>query len=124
MSVDTAAAQLQKVGKFENRQSFKHDGRVVYEWEQSMEEVLIYITPPEGLTGQHLDIKITNLHLRVGIKGNPPFLDVRGCRRGFGTHAILTPTRACSNPRAAQSSRMTACGCSVTTARLRSICRR
>jgi hypothetical protein len=27
------------------------------------------------VTAQHLDIEISHMQLRVGIKGNPPFLD-------------------------------------------------
>eukprot|EP00937_MAST-01D_sp_MAST-1D-sp2_P003617 g3617.t1 len=65
-----------KAGKFEMRQAFVHEGRTVYEWEQSMEEVLVYIAPPPGVTAKQLDCKITARHLTVGIKGNPPFLDV------------------------------------------------
>jgi len=37
--------------------------------------LLIQIKPPPGVTAQHLDIEISHMQLRVGIKGNPPFLD-------------------------------------------------
>lgn len=60
------------------RIKFEHEGRTVYEWEQTLEEVHCYIKPPEGIRARQLDIAITARHLRVGIKGNPPFLDVRG----------------------------------------------
>jgi hypothetical protein len=51
-------------------------GRTVYEWEQSLEEVNVYIAPPPGVTKHAFDIKIDVNHLRIGLKGNPPFLDV------------------------------------------------
>ena len=70
-----APSLIGKAGKFEPRQKFIHDGKTVYEWEQSMEEVLVYLTPPPGVTAKHLDCKITATHLTVGIKGNPPFLN-------------------------------------------------
>lgn len=51
-------------------------GRTVYEWEQSLEEVNLYIETPPGVTADRLDCKITPKHIRLGIKGNPPFIDV------------------------------------------------
>eukprot|EP00440_Ansanella_granifera_P072192 gb/GFBE01078340.1/.p1 GENE.gb/GFBE01078340.1/~~gb/GFBE01078340.1/.p1 ORF type:complete len:176 (+),score=47.85 gb/GFBE01078340.1/:1-528(+) len=61
--------------KARGRQAFVYDGRTVYEWEQSIDECHIYIQPPPGVTKQHLEIKIEPRHLKVGIKGNPPFLN-------------------------------------------------
>lgn len=61
------------------RASPARSDRTIYEWEQSLEEVNIYIVPPAGVTGKMLDIKFSVKHLIVGIKGNPPFLDVRSC---------------------------------------------
>merc|ERR1719408_561859 len=61
--------------KARGRQKFEFEGRTVYEWEQGLEEVHIYIQPPEGVTKHHLDIKIAPRSVKVGIKGNPPFLD-------------------------------------------------
>ena len=73
------------------RQQFKFQDRVIYEWDQNMDEVFVYIQPPDfvlpknkeaikaqlqpGQTPPEMDIKITSTHLSVGIKGNPPFLD-------------------------------------------------
>lgn len=51
-------------------------GRTVYEWEQSLEEVNLYIETPSGVTADRVDCKITPKHIRLGIKGNPPFIDV------------------------------------------------
>jgi hypothetical protein len=45
-------------------------GRLVYEWDQSLDEVNIYIDPPPGLTASQFDIDIKSDHLMVGIKGN------------------------------------------------------
>eukprot|EP00455_Lapot_gusevi_P050052 TRINITY_DN7202_c0_g1_i2.p1 TRINITY_DN7202_c0_g1~~TRINITY_DN7202_c0_g1_i2.p1 ORF type:complete len:180 (+),score=22.44 TRINITY_DN7202_c0_g1_i2:71-541(+) len=58
-----------------SRQPFTHNGRVIYEWEQTLDEVLIYIQTPDGVRGRDLDIKISPNHLSVGIKGNPPYLN-------------------------------------------------
>mmetsp|Transcript_23402 Transcript_23402/g.51383 ORF Transcript_23402/g.51383 Transcript_23402/m.51383 type:complete len:166 (+) Transcript_23402:170-667(+) len=61
--------------KARGRQQFTYEGQVVYEWEQNLDETHIYIKPPPGVTKQHLDIKLEARHVRVGIKGNPPFLN-------------------------------------------------
>jgi hypothetical protein len=66
--------QMTNKGK-ENRLKFEYEGRTVYEWEQSLEEVNIYIEPPPGVTRAMLDVKITHTHLTVGLKGAPPFID-------------------------------------------------
>ena len=57
------------------RIKFEYEGRTVYEWEQSLNECNIYIQPPAGVTKQMLDIQMTYTHLRVGLKGAPPFID-------------------------------------------------
>ena len=40
------AAQNQIAERAKGRQQFKHGDRVVYEWDQTMEDVNIYIDPP------------------------------------------------------------------------------
>ena len=64
--------------EMKNRKQFTHDGRVIYEWEQNLESILLYIEPPpipENLKLKNvLDIKIRSNLVSVGIKGNPPYL--------------------------------------------------
>ncbi|CAN0390603.1 unnamed protein product, partial [Ectocarpus sp. 13 AM-2016] len=52
-------------------------GRTVYEWEQSLEEVNLYIETPPGVKADRIECKITPRHICLGLKGNPPFIDVR-----------------------------------------------
>ena len=59
----------------DGRYIFEHEGRTIYEWEQSIDECNIYIHPPEGVTRAHLDIVITNESLRVGLKEQTPFIN-------------------------------------------------
>ena len=53
-----------------------------------MEEVNLYIEPPPGVTADRVDCKITPNHIRLGIKGNPPFLDVSALGSVF---AVVMP---------------------------------
>lgn len=62
-------------GSDKNRLRFEHEGRLIYEWEQSLDEVNIYIIPPPGLKAKEIDIVILHDRLRVGVKGTPPFID-------------------------------------------------
>mmetsp|Transcript_129714 Transcript_129714/g.225356 ORF Transcript_129714/g.225356 Transcript_129714/m.225356 type:complete len:251 (+) Transcript_129714:111-863(+) len=57
-----------------SRIQYIHDGRVVYEWDQSPKAVIVYIKPPKGMTKGDLDIRIASRHLRVGRKDKPSFL--------------------------------------------------
>ena len=48
------------------RQKFVHQGKTVYEWEQTLEDVIIYVTPPEGVKAKMIDCQITNNHFTLG----------------------------------------------------------
>mmetsp|Transcript_6677 Transcript_6677/g.14905 ORF Transcript_6677/g.14905 Transcript_6677/m.14905 type:complete len:84 (-) Transcript_6677:501-752(-) len=59
-----------------DRKKFTHNGQTVYEWEQNMNEVLIFVKAPQGVTARMIECKITKDHLTLGIKGNNPFINV------------------------------------------------
>ena len=59
----------------EGRYKYEYQGRTIYEWEQTLEEVNIYVNPPPGVPRNMYDIEITHSHLRVGLKGTSPFID-------------------------------------------------
>lgn len=71
---DKPPIKMTKKGK-EGRLQFEHEGRVIYEWEQSLEEVNIYIPAPPGVPRSAFDIVIGHTNLKVGLKGNPPFIE-------------------------------------------------
>jgi len=50
-------------------------GLTIYEWEQTLEGVDIFIAPPEGVRAKMIDCKIAPNRLTVGLKGNPPFIN-------------------------------------------------
>ena len=59
------------------RHKFTHNGRLIYEWDQTLTEVNIYVPIPAGVKAKDLAIDIQSTHLKIGIKGNSPYLDVR-----------------------------------------------
>lgn len=52
------------------------DGRVAYEWSQSLDDVTVFVLVPPGVRGKDLDVRIENRRCTLGIRGNPPYLDV------------------------------------------------
>ena len=57
-----------------SRHAFTHEGRVVYEWDQTLEEVNVYVAVPPGVRAGALDVAIKTSDVSIGIKGNPPYL--------------------------------------------------
>ena len=56
---------------------YEHAGRKIYEWDQSLQDINMYVETPPGVRAKHLDVKITPSQLTIGLKGNPPFISVR-----------------------------------------------
>ncbi|CAN1282333.1 NudC domain-containing protein 2 [Linum perenne] len=59
----------------EKRHSFVHNGKTVFEWDQTLDEVNLYIDRPTGVRPQQFHCVIGSTHLTIGIKGSPPYLD-------------------------------------------------
>ena len=65
---------------------------MIYEWDQTIEDVNIYIQPPKYVLEKYqaeikkqlqpgqqlpkLEIIIQAQHIKMGVKGNPPYIDV------------------------------------------------
>lgn len=58
------------------RHQFVHEGRTVYEWDQTLAEVNMYVEVPPGVRAKDMFCDIEQRHIKFGLKGNPPFLDV------------------------------------------------
>lgn len=59
----------------EKRHQFIHKGQKVLEWDQTLEEVNIYIDLPPNVPKNKFTAKIESRHIQVGIKMCPPYLD-------------------------------------------------
>jgi hypothetical protein len=62
------------------RHAVRHEGRVVYEWDQTLEEVNTYVPAPPGAPASAIDCVFGGTRLRLGIKGNPPYVEARPAR--------------------------------------------
>ena len=50
---------------------------MVYEWDQTLEEVNMYVEVPPGVTAKVLAVRIDTDEVAIGIRGNPPYLEHR-----------------------------------------------
>ena len=49
-------------------------GRLIYEWDQTIDEVNVFFQIPEGTQKSDLEISFQPKMFKIGIKGNPPYL--------------------------------------------------
>ncbi|XP_051216717.1 uncharacterized protein [Lolium perenne] len=59
----------------EKRHAFVHNGQKVFEWDQTLEEVNMYIELPKNVPTKLISCVIKAGHVEVGIRGNPPYLN-------------------------------------------------
>ncbi|CAL8461738.1 g1269 [Coccomyxa elongata] len=57
------------------KHKYIHDGNTIYEWDQTLSEVNIYIEVPTGVKAKQLFVNISSSHISLGIRPNPPYLD-------------------------------------------------
>ena len=89
------------------RLKYEYQGRTIYEWEQTLEEVQAYIQTPPGVRAKMLDVSITPSQLTVGLKGNPPFINVRRAAPAVCRVPTLPLRCACSARARARARRLT-----------------
>eukprot|EP00217_Crustomastix_stigmatica_P016484 CAMPEP_0183806364 /NCGR_PEP_ID=MMETSP0803_2-20130417/39191_1 /TAXON_ID=195967 /ORGANISM="Crustomastix stigmata, Strain CCMP3273" /LENGTH=60 /DNA_ID=CAMNT_0026051129 /DNA_START=21 /DNA_END=200 /DNA_ORIENTATION=- len=53
----------------EHRHAYNYEGRTIYEWDQTLEEVNVYIDVPQGVRARDLDVTVASSSLTVGIRG-------------------------------------------------------
>jgi hypothetical protein len=58
------------------RHVYAHDGRKIYEWDQTVSEVNVYVEVPAGVKSKAVFCDISINHLKFGLQGNPAFLDM------------------------------------------------
>lgn len=51
--------------------------RPIYEWNQTLTNVDIFVPMPPGVKAKQLFVDITKNNIKFGITPNPPYMDVR-----------------------------------------------
>ena len=78
--------------KAKGRQAFTCQGQKIYEWDQTIDEINIYIQPPKyvlkkyeeetkkklqpGQSLPKLEVKIETEHVTIGVSGEKPYISV------------------------------------------------
>ncbi|KAL0591959.1 hypothetical protein ABG067_000612 [Albugo candida] len=52
-----------------DRRVYKHQNQIIYEWEQSLEEVNLFIRPPPGIIASQIQCDISSTHVTLGLRG-------------------------------------------------------
>jgi hypothetical protein len=53
------------------RHRVEYEGKLIYSWDQDIEQVNIFITPPPNITAKMIEINyINNNHIQIGIKNS------------------------------------------------------
>ena len=70
-----SGAMVDRVGPAE-KHSYFHQGQLVYQWDQTLADITLYVRVPPGARAKDLAVDIQAAKLSFGVRGNPPFLDV------------------------------------------------
>jgi len=73
MSMVQRTAPSAERGK-EKRLRCVHAGRLLYEWDQSLDEVNMYLVPPPDTPAAGIAVSISSTHLRAGVAADPAAL--------------------------------------------------
>ena len=84
-----------------SRHQYVHNGAVVYEWDQSLTEVNVYVRTPPGVTAKQLYCRINTDTLVFGLGNNDPYLDVRSMQTPSSIACIYIYRRGVESTRCA-----------------------
>ena len=87
-----AYRMTEKLAPSERHQYIQGD-RTIYEWDQTLQELNIYVQVPQGCRGKDLAVNIQAKHLSIALKGNPPYLEASTLQESH-LRAFLSPSLA------------------------------
>ena len=76
------------------RHAYTHEGRVVYEWDQTLDECNFYVRTPPGVKAKILDVEVTSTSVWVEI-----------CLSAAGAVHYVVLIQGCSPPSPEQAPR-------------------
>ena len=57
------------------RLAYEQDGHVIYEWEQTIDEINVFVKSPPGVVAKRIECNIRPGSVTLGVKGEVPFLN-------------------------------------------------
>ena len=77
MSTSPTPAEREKKDKEDRAREAEEQAKLPYKWTQSIQDLDITIGVPSNLRGKDIVVDMTKTKLKVGVKGQEPFIDVR-----------------------------------------------
>lgn len=101
MSSEPSPEEQKKLDAETKAREQAEQGALPYKWDQTIKDLDITIPIESKFKGKDLDVKIARNTLKVGIKGQPPIIDVRSlhtmhepllilCRANFHIPSVST----------------------------------
>ena len=77
-------AEQKRLDKEAKEKEDAEQAALPYKWTQTIKDVDVTIAIPGNIKGRDLDVTLTKTKLKVAIKGQAPFVDVRDVLFGVG----------------------------------------
>lgn len=77
MSTSPTPEEREAADKVAKQREQEEQSALPYKWTQTIQDIDITISVPANIKGRDAEVKITRTSLKVGIKGQEPFIDVR-----------------------------------------------
>eukprot|EP01025_Chloroclados_australasicus_P065947 TRINITY_DN9011_c0_g1_i2.p1 TRINITY_DN9011_c0_g1~~TRINITY_DN9011_c0_g1_i2.p1 ORF type:complete len:162 (-),score=19.75 TRINITY_DN9011_c0_g1_i2:509-994(-) len=74
----------------ESKHKFIYNEKVVYEWDQTLQEINMYIQLPGEVKAKQLTCSIQSNKIDIGITGNPPYLEGQFSQRVLPSESFWT----------------------------------
>ena len=77
MSSSPTPSERDKKDKENRAREAEEQAKLPYKWTQTIQDLDIAVAVPSNLRGKDIVVDMTKTKLKVGVKGQEPFIDVR-----------------------------------------------
>ena len=77
MSTSPTPSERERKNKEDRAREAEEQAKLPYKWTQTISDLDITISVPSNLRGKDIIVDMTKTKLKVGVKGQEPFIDVR-----------------------------------------------
>lgn len=88
MSTSPTPSEREKKDKEDRAREAEEQAKLPYKWTQTISDLDITISVPSNLRGKDIIVDMTKTKLKVGVKGQEPFIDVRAATDYVLHHAL------------------------------------
>lgn len=81
MSSSPTPSEREKKDKEDRAREAEEQAKLPYKWTQTIQDLDITVAVPSNLRGKDIVVDMTKTKLKVGVKGQEPFIDVSSHRR-------------------------------------------